>query len=107
MQLAPETIAAQIVSNTRYLEKHQEKDKELKALMRKFEGQKYTTNDGSTVSVSRTTEDRQDGTRIVFDEARYVALDPDSRALLERLGVVTMQPKIVKGQAPRVTVKLS
>ena len=105
--LSVETCASLLVINERQLAVFQARSEELKAVLRTTPGEKYTTNDGSTVSISKQTEDRPDGSKTVFNEAKYAELAPDIRATLEKLGVVKLEPKIIKGQAPRVTVKLA
>lgn len=78
---------------------------ENKDLIKEFPGEKFTARDGSTVSVSKKTEDRVDGTKVVFDEEKYLSMDADIRASLDKMGIVKVVPKTVKGSAPRVTIK--
>lgn len=103
----PRTEQAELlVEVTRQLEPLQAREKELKEVMRTYEGETITTSDGSTVKISKSTEDRETGTILRFNEDAYWKLGPELRAEMEKQGIVAMVPKITKGSIARVTVKL-
>lgn len=102
-----EELAELVVEVHRHLDPLLDRSKVLKDELRHYEGQSCKTKDGSTVKVSKTTNDRSGPTQIVFNEKAFLDLNPEIRAQLEKLGVVTMEPRIIKGQAPKVTVTLA
>lgn len=81
--------------------------KEYKEIFREFPGYKFNATDGSVVSVSNKTEDRNDGMKFEFSEQKFLELSPEIRLMIEEAGVVSLTPKIVKGQDPKVSVKLN
>lgn len=102
-----EELAELIVEVHRHLDPLEEHSKALKDELRHYEGQSHQTKDGSTVKISTATENRPGGAQIVFNEQAFLALSPETRAQLEKLGVIITQPKIIKGQAPKVSVALA
>lgn len=66
----------------------------------------FVSASGDKVTTSAQTEDRPAGTAYKFDEDKFATLEADTRALLEKMGVVTLMRLTTKGSAPRVTVKL-
>lgn len=97
-----------IVELEREIKPYQERIDEEKQFLREyFPDEKFTTEDGSTVSVGKETFDRQTGTKIEFNEFKYAELDSEMKAALDRLGVVRIVPKMTKGQKPKITVKLN
>lgn len=100
-------LAKLLIEVRRNLAPLQEREAQLKSDITLFEGEKYTGSDGS-VSVSHRTEDRTTNDIIyTLNPVRYAELSPDLKAQLEKMGVVTIAPKMIKGAAPRVTVKVA
>ena len=73
-------LAELIVEVHRQLDPLADRSKELKEELRTYEGRKATTRCGSIVSISAQTEDRLNGTQIVFNEKAFHGLGPDVRA---------------------------
>ena len=99
--------AEHIVALTRRVAPINTMIEELKVELRKREGQTFTTEDGSTVKITKTTADRPGETIVVFDEDKFNELTDDQRAILFDSGVVKTSRKITKGRAASVTVKLA
>lgn len=106
LQNTLDALSEDLIFLSRQLTPLQGRERELKELLRLFEGQTYLAKDGSQVSISKTTSDRSDGVRVELDVEKFLALDPAIRAQLEKMGIINTVPKIVKGSAPRITVKL-
>jgi hypothetical protein len=71
------------------------------------EGETFRTPLGS-VQVTQKTEDRLgDGYNLVFNREVYDALDTVNQQALIELGVVKLERAVIKGQAPKVVVRLS
>lgn len=103
-----ESAVELIVTLERSIQISKEAQDKNKNILRQFyPNSKFTSTDGSIVSVSKETSDRTDGTKLEFSEEKYAELPPEIKAVLERTGVIKLVPKIVKGQSPKITVKLS
>lgn len=99
--------AEHIVALTKKIQPIETLIDELKVELRKHEGKTFTTEDGSTVAVSRSTETRSGDAVLVFDEDKFHELSDDERAILFDAGIVKMSRKTIKGSVAKVTVKLS
>jgi hypothetical protein len=70
------------------------------------EGATFETPKG-VVQVTQKTLDRTTPDLVVaFDPVKFMALDPANRAAIEELGIVSIKPKVIKGQDPVVRVRL-
>jgi len=70
------------------------------------EGQTFSTDLGQ-VQVTQRTEDRTTSDIITsFDVERFLALDVKTQSKIRGWGVVKQDRKVVKGQAPKVVVRL-
>lgn len=70
------------------------------------EGETFTTTMGA-VQVTQKTDDRTTNDIVTsFDVERFLALDIKTQNKIRGLGVVKQERKVVKGQAPKVVVRL-
>lgn len=70
------------------------------------EGQTFTTDLGQ-VQVTSLTQDRTTNDIVTsFDVERFLALDIKTQNKIRGLGVVKQDRKVVKGQNPKVVVRL-
>lgn len=71
------------------------------------EGETFSTDLGSVQVTQRTVDRTGDTFAYSFDRDKFLELDKRTQNKLARLGVVTLNPTVTKGQAPKVVVRLS
>lgn len=102
-----QSTAEKIVTLTRVFDKVNRQLEDCKVEIRSYEGETFTTEDESTVTVGRASKLRNDGTKLELSEEKYHELDDEVKELLSEKGVVLVVPKTIRASAAKVSVKLA
>lgn len=69
-------------------------------------GQTIQTNLGQVIITEETVDRPGQGFFVLFNEEKFLALEPKLQLQLTELGVVHTQKRVIRGQAPKVQFRL-
>ncbi len=102
-------LAKKIAATKKALEKNSATLSELNAQLVELvgeEGETFTTNLGQVQVTQKTADRTTNEIATTFDVEKFLALDIKTQTKMRSWGVVKQDRKVVKGQAPKVVVRL-